>query len=53
MTCWMPREQQKADKDDKVNWEPWSKVTVAGTPKLEIHLMRALMQAVVAVSWMV
>ena len=36
-TCWMPRERQKADQDDEVNWEPRSEVTVAGTLKLEIH----------------
>ena len=41
-----------ADQDDEVNWEPLSEVTVAGTPKLEIHSMRVLMLAVVAVSWM-
>ena len=41
MTCWMPRERQKADQDDEVNWEPQSEVTVAGTPKSEIHSTRA------------
>ena len=51
-TCWMPRERQKADLDDNVNWEPQSEVIVAGTLKLEIHSTRALMQAVVEVSWM-
>ena len=50
--CWMPRERHKADQDDEVNWEPWSEVTVAGTPKQEIHSTRALMQAVVVVSQM-
>ena len=48
----MPKERQKADHDDEVNWEPRSEVTVVGTQKLEIHLTRELMQAVVEVSWM-
>ena len=34
----------------ELGWEPRFEVTVAGTPKLEIHSTRALMRAVVAVS---
>ena len=48
----MLTERQKADQDEEVNWEPQSEVTVAGTPKLEFYLTRALMQAVVVVSQM-
>ena len=31
--CSMPREPQKANHDDDVNWEPRSQVNVTGTPE--------------------
>ena len=47
----MPSEQQKVDQVEEVNWELRSEVSLAGTPKHEIHWARAAMQVLEEVSW--
>ena len=46
----MPRDGQKAAQGDVVNWETRSEVNTAGTPKLQIHLVRVAMQVLAEVS---
>ena len=46
----MPRDGQKAAQGDVVNWETRSEVSTAGTPKLQIHLVRVAMQVLAEVS---